>query len=153
MKLFYFLEKIGKRVLYCDTDSIIFISRNNEYEPELGNYIGQFTNEIDPEDGNYIEEFVTAGPKSYAFKTDTGVTDCTVKGITFNYLTSLQINFDSIQNIVCCEKDKILTVEQEKFIRDRHSFEIHTEKQNKIYRYVFDKRVVLKDLKTLPFGY
>lgn len=153
IKLFNEMVKIGDRVLYCDTDSIIFVSRPGCYEPELGNYLGDFTNEIDPDDGSHIVEFVSAGPKNYAYKTDTGYTQCTVKGITFNYLASLKIDFNCIKDIVCCNRDKIISVSNNKFIRDRDNFVVHTEKQDKIYRYVFDKRVVLKDLSTLPFGY
>jgi hypothetical protein len=152
LKLFHYMQKLDKRVLYCDTDSIIFISRENEYEPELGSFLGQFTSEIKAP-SSYITEFVSAGPKNYAIKTDTGETDCTVKGITFNYLTSLEITFDSLKNIVCCERDKVITVLQEKFIRNRDKFEIHTETQKKQYRYYFDKRVVFNDFTTLPFGF
>lgn len=151
--LYNYLDKLNDRVLYCDTDSIIFVSRENEYEPPLGNYLGDFTNEIDPADGDHIIEFVSAGPKNYAYKTDKCVTDCTVKGITFNYLASLEINFDSIKDIVCCDREKIIKVPQDKFIREREPFEIHTTVQQKIYRYVFDKRVVKDDLSTLPFGF
>lgn len=45
------LERLGKRVLYFDTDSIFFISKPGEYEPSLGEYLGEFTNEIDPSEG------------------------------------------------------------------------------------------------------
>ena len=43
-----------------DTDSIIFILKENRYEPELADYLGKFTNELKGD--NYIEEFVSAGP-------------------------------------------------------------------------------------------
>ena len=74
LRLYNEIDKLGTRCLYFDTDSIIFISRPGEYEPKLGNYLGEFTNEIDPKDGNYIVEFVSAGPKNYAYLLDTGVT-------------------------------------------------------------------------------
>jgi hypothetical protein len=41
-----------------NTDSIIFISNENHYEPELADYLGKFTNEL--KGGNFIEEFVSA---------------------------------------------------------------------------------------------
>ncbi len=46
MRLYEELFKIDERVLYYDTDSIIFISKENHYEPELAYYLGKFTNEI-----------------------------------------------------------------------------------------------------------
>ena len=50
-----------------DTDSMIFISRPNEYEPKTGKYLGQMTNEIDSKKGNFISKFVSAGPKNYSY--------------------------------------------------------------------------------------
>jgi hypothetical protein len=46
MRLYEKLFKIDERVLYFDTDSIIFISNENHYEPELADYLGKLTNEI-----------------------------------------------------------------------------------------------------------
>lgn len=153
IKLFREIEKLGDRMLYCDTDSIIFITKPGLYEPPLGSYLGDFTDEIDKNDGNHIIEFVSAGPKNYAYKLDSGLTECTVKGITFNYLASLKINFDSIKDIVCCNRDQQISVEQQKFIREIKDFDVHVSNEKKNYRYVFDKRVVQNDLSTLPFGY
>ena len=45
LDLYKELEKIDRRLLYFDTDSIIYVSRPQENEPVLGNYFGQFTNE------------------------------------------------------------------------------------------------------------
>jgi hypothetical protein len=75
IKLFNELQKLGDRVLYFDTDSIFFISRVGQYEPPLGDYLGQFTSEIDQKLGNHIVEFVSGGPKNYAYRFDTGYTD------------------------------------------------------------------------------
>jgi len=45
-----------------DTDSIIFVSKPDEYEPVLGSNLGEWTNEISSEDGGYIKTFFSAGP-------------------------------------------------------------------------------------------
>jgi hypothetical protein len=67
--LYSFLEKVGERVLYYDTDSIIYISREGEYDPPTGNFIGDMTDELEEYGcGSYITEFVCGGPKNYAFK-------------------------------------------------------------------------------------
>ena len=63
LKLFKLLTKLGKRVLYFDSDSVIFVS--GLWEPELGDFLGDLTNEIDGDD--YIIEGVFPGPKNYAF--------------------------------------------------------------------------------------
>ena len=40
------MQKLGKRVLYHDTDSIIFSVKDGEYVPPLGTYLGQLTDEL-----------------------------------------------------------------------------------------------------------
>jgi hypothetical protein len=74
MKLYEESFKNDDTVLYFDTDPIIFISKENHYEPELADYLGKFTNEIKCD--NYFEEFVSAGPKNYGYKLNNGQTSC-----------------------------------------------------------------------------
>ena len=91
LKLYSELEKLQDRVLYFDTDSIIFVEHTNnttEYKPKLGNYLGELTNEIKKDKGTHIVEFVSSGPKLYAYRTNTGYTKCVVKGFTLNYTSS-----------------------------------------------------------------
>ena len=59
IKTFGFTGKdlLDDRVLYFDTDSCIFISKEGFWEPELGDYLGDLTNEIEGSHGNYIVEF------------------------------------------------------------------------------------------------
>ena len=40
LKLYSELEKLGRRVLYYDTDSVIYVSRPGQYDPPLGDYLG-----------------------------------------------------------------------------------------------------------------
>ena len=71
------LNRLQDRVLYFDTDSIIYLTRENDaYEPETGVYLGKFTNELDKDE--YITEFVCAGPKNYEYKTNKNNTECTI---------------------------------------------------------------------------
>ena len=82
LKLYREIARLGERVLYFDTDSIVFISRPGEYEPPLGNFLGEFTDELTCKEigckesnctkTHYITEFISAGPKNYSFKTDVG---------------------------------------------------------------------------------
>ena len=109
------MEKLNERVLYFDTDSIIFVTRPGDYVPPTGNYLGDFKNEISE---GYIQEFVSAGPKNYAYRLNNGKTKCTIKGFTKNYLASLKITFDEIKHIVCEEQEKKIQVEQLTFKRN-----------------------------------
>ena len=90
LKLYSYLERLGERVLYTDTDSVIYVHQDNECEVPLGNCLGDMTDELEKPYGvgSYITEFVTGGPKNYAFrvfsaKTNTvAATECKVRGIT-----------------------------------------------------------------------
>ena len=42
LMLYNVMEKLGKNIMYCDTDSIIFVSREGEYEPETGDSLGEW---------------------------------------------------------------------------------------------------------------
>ena len=149
IKLFLELEKLGDRVLYFDTDSIIY-KKNAIYEPKIGDYLGEFTNEID--DGMEIIEFASAGPKNYTYKITNNKTFCKVKGINLNYKNSKIINFDKIRAIVMKEIESE-NVQNNTIVRKKKDWSLSSHKQYKIYRMIYDKRILFDDLKTLPFGY
>lgn len=89
LKLYSYLETLGDRTLYADTDSVIFTARPGEWLPSLGDYLGDMTDETP---GKKIVSFVTGGPKNYAYiaQDEDGKinTCCKVKGITLNYKNS-----------------------------------------------------------------
>jgi hypothetical protein len=147
------LHKLGSRVIYCDTDSIIFKYDSNGYNPTLDNFLGGFTNEIDPKDGTFIVEIVTPGPKTYATKTNLGVIHAKVKGITLNHLTELKINFDSMLDLVKNDQNKLIFAPQVVFKHNKKDWIVKTENINKMYRFCVTKVVVLDDLTTRPFGF
>lgn len=55
LKLYEEMDKLGRSVLYHDTDSIIYAS-NGINDPPLGNFLGEFTDELD---GDTITTFVS----------------------------------------------------------------------------------------------
>lgn len=105
LKLYTYLEKLGRRTLYCDTDSCIFVSRedSDEYSPPLGSLLGEMTDELG--EGTVIKSFVSGGPKFYGYRTHTAATGevtecCKVKGISLNFNNSLKINYNSIRDML-----------------------------------------------------
>ncbi|XP_071080637.1 uncharacterized protein [Haliotis cracherodii] len=65
LKLYETLALVGRRVLYFDTDSVIYIHRPHDANPELGHSLGELTDELD---GNTISTFVSGGPKNYGYE-------------------------------------------------------------------------------------
>lgn len=67
------LEQLDRRVLYYDRDSGIYVSKDGDWEPETGVYLGEVTDALN---GDYISAFVSAGPKNYSYKLSNGKTCC-----------------------------------------------------------------------------
>ena len=152
LKLYSELRKIGRDLKYCDTDSVFYIK--GRYKPIIGDYLGMFTNEIDPAEGNEIIEFASAGPKNYTYKLDSGITHTKVKGFDLNFTTSLKIDFEKIKDIVKNpSENKTIVLEQSNIKRNKNDWTVHSNHIEKIYRLVYDKRIILPNLTTIPFGY
>ncbi|XP_057656822.1 uncharacterized protein LOC130894202 [Diorhabda carinulata] len=107
LKLYSYLEKLGDRVIYHDTDSAIYVSRPGDtYEVPIGSYLGEMTDELaEYGEGSYITDFVSGGPKLYVYRVYSTDKDKTidiikVKGITLNYSTHKQVNFDKLKDMV-----------------------------------------------------
>ena len=69
LELYNYLEKLGRRVLYYDTDSVIFTHKEGEWLPQVGDFLGNMTDEMTEHgQGSHIVEFVSGGPKNYGLK-------------------------------------------------------------------------------------
>ena len=156
LKLYSYLEGLGPRALYADTDSVIFSSKQGEWKPMLGDYLGDLTDELPCKE---IDTFVTGGPKNYGIKLrkpdeEGNLTYCKIRGITLNYKNSLDINFDVIERFVTETPDQKVTVlDSHKITRDRDNAKLLTISQNKDYRLVFDKRVQRDNYVSYPYGF
>lgn len=119
--------------------------------PPLGDFLGDFTDELAPNE--HIIEFVSGGSKNYAYKLNSGKTDCTVKGYAINHLTNLILNFDSIKNCVKNPSTELI-IPQLKFVKDNSTWLIKTCIINKTYNCMtYNKRLLRENGETLPFGF
>ena len=166
LKLYEELQRLGSRVLYMDTDSLIYVSRDGDYEPKLGDYLGEFTNEltckaveckkIDCKERHYIAEFLSAGPKNYSYRTDIGTSNCKVRGFTLNKTNSLLINFDFMKELVITPDGTNISrtiTEPTKITRHKTKSVIYNRPLFKTYKKLYDKRVVLPNYETRPYGF
>ena len=166
LKLWEVMKRLGSRVLYHDTDSIIYsTSPSDTYYPPLGEYLGDLTDElackevgckVENCEGHWIEEFVSCGPKNYTYKLNTGEITCKVRGFSLNHRNSLIINFNSMKRALYDWFEKkpvqLVTVKTE-IRRDKHKPIVYNRIVNKNYGVVYDKRKVCRDMSTVPFGY
>ena len=152
LKLYDLLDLLQERVLYYDTDSVIYVHKPDKPDPPLGNYLGDLTDELN---GDYITSFVSGGPKNYAYRTKGGKTDTKIRGITLDYAATGKLNHDVVRALVHlhtnCDTDAVDM--PFKITRDKKEKNIVTKKMKKDYRVVYNKRVITENYETLPYGY
>jgi hypothetical protein len=163
LELYNLLYKLEKRCLYYDTDSVIFTAKPGEYIPKTGQYLGQLTDEIDPKNTGkyYINKYVSIGPKCYAYSVANTENNeqkitCKTKGISINYTTQNDVNFDSmkkfIDDIINDNRQTSIDVAQS-HIKVTKDYNVETVYNTKNFKLVYNKRKLLRDYYTLPFGY
>ena len=159
LKLYHYLDILGQRVLYYDTDSVIFRQVPGQPTIAVGDFLGDMTNEL--EGGDHIVEFVSGGAKNYGYKTKQGKVECKVKGFKLNVRGRETLNYEVVKRNVLAELDNPLeerrvvpVVNPNHFKRDQASKKIALVQQRKQYGLVFDKRVVNPITRTsTPYGY
>ena len=159
LPLYAALEQLQERVLYYDTDSVIFLQDEGQCNPVLGNYLGEFTSELDHDD--YITEFVSGGPKNYGYQTKKGKIECKVRGFHLNSEGKTQLNYHVMRQNVLDEIQKPLqkprqtqVVKTYQIVRDPQTYQLYTFPDYKRYQLVYDKRVVDPiSFQTFPYGY
>ena len=159
LRLYEALELLGERVLYFNTDSIIYLEEPGQTHPTLGDYLGEFTSEL--EDDDYIEEFVSGGPKNYGYKTKKGKVECKIRGFRLNSEGKAQLNYDVMrQNILDeiqhpqREPRQTQVVKMHHIVRDAKTYDLYTYPDYKRYQLVCDKRVIdPSTFQNYPYGY
>ena len=151
LELYKYLEQLGERVLYCDTDSVIYKSAPGDVHPPLHDAMGGMTDELD---GCHITEFTSNGAKTYGYRTSDGDQVLKCKGFTLNKLTSDKITFNVMKDLATGDSDFTVTVDDpQKIRRDTKRRKVCTTTQTKRYRRTFDKRVMMGDYTSVPYGY
>ena len=137
-----------------DTDSLVYISKPNNPEPEVGTALGELANEL-KDDKDYITEFVAAGAKNYGYKTHFGKTALKVRGFTLNTLTREALNLQSMIDIVTQEPTRKVDVFMGTTIKhDEMTKSLHIIENKKQYQMIFDKRSIQCNSRmSIPFGY
>ena len=97
LKLYDVLDRLKERVLYYDTDSVVFVSKPGDPEPSTGPYLGELTDELK---GDHITTFISGGPKNYCYRTNTNKVETKIRGITLNCSALERVNIDVIHELV-----------------------------------------------------
>ena len=160
LKLYTYLKRLDRQVLYFDTDSVIYSHVPGQAFEENGDYLGDLTDEL--EAGEHIVEFTSGGPKNYGYETSSGKTECKVRGFSLASVRgSSQLNYGVLRDNVLDEvqdprgERRVIDVTNPHFFtRDAATKELRVAPRTKKYGLVFDKRVV--DPETFisyPYGF
>ena len=159
LRLYEALELLGDRLLYFDTDSVVFVHQPGQASPALVQYLGEFKDELG--EGDTIVEFCSAGPKNYAYKTQCDQMVCKVRGFSLNCQGAAQLNYEVLRPNVLDELHVPLAEPRTTRITQSHtiqrkakSYTLHTRPSHKDYRLVCSKRVVDPETaQSYPYGY
>ncbi|KAL2102869.1 hypothetical protein ACEWY4_002037 [Coilia grayii] len=156
LRLYELMDRLGDRLLYSDTDSVIYVSREGDWNPPLGNFLGELTSEL--AEGDYITEFCSGGPKTYGYLTAQGKSCMKAKGITLNAENAQHIRLDTLVDLVHdYVKDRDSTrhvlARVDNIVRVKHNISLKNKSSVKKFKVVYNKRVLLPDYTTLPYGY
>jgi hypothetical protein len=164
LKLYSYLDLMGPRIIYMDTDSVFFTEKPGEPTLPLGDYLGDLTDELsDFGQGAYISEFVSGGPKNYAFEVTIPQTNSKkyvikAKGFTLNHQNLGIVNFHSMRDMVLSsDSDELgdnnfLVTKTDKIIR-RGMGNLFSKSEDKVYQLHYTKRKEIDNFRSVPWGY
>ena len=153
IKLWKKLHELGERVLYYDTDSIIYKTHIGESHLQRGPYLGDLTNEL--EEGRHITEFVSTDPKSYAYRDNKATQVIEFKDISKTLYNIIKINLETMVKCVSDASFRVSEVDRPRkmlFKIDKFG-RVKTQFQMKTFRMVYKKRCTGDQYVTYPFGY
>jgi len=162
LRLLKMLRQLDDRVLYFDTDSVIYTSKPGDWEPERGNILGDWDNQLEQGE-SHIVSFASLGPKTYSYITDTGRVEIKAKGISQNGYTENILGADLKQTGVALtgetfarlldnKEDKLQVVYPSHLKKNSKDCSIRSVVLSKTIRPVYDKRILHSDFTTRAYG-
>ena len=110
LMLYNKLDYLKEKVLYFDTDSIIYADDGTK-NIKTGDMLGDMTDETS---GKGINSFALTGPKSYSFKYGDNEQKSAIKGFTLNNENNNLLNHDSLSKILRKQIREITIVNETK---------------------------------------
>jgi len=153
LQLLEVLETAGSDALYCDTDSLFYLTRDNFdcLAAKTGAYLGFLTNELEQYgEGSYIDQFCAGGPKNYSYRVCGGAVGIKTKGITITAGCRDTVTHETLRRMVLEGGSVKITGRQ---IRRTEDLSLVTVDSSKVWQTCYTKRRLVNRFYTLPFGY
>ena len=162
LRLLKMLRQLDSRTLYFDTDSVIYTSKAEQWEPSLGNILGDWDNQLEKGE-SHIVSFASLGPKTYTYTTDTGRVEIKAKGISQNGFTENILGMDlqptgtalasgTFSHLLENKADEVQVVYPFHLKKNSKDCSIHNVMMPKTIRLVYDKRILHDDYTTRAYG-
>ena len=160
LKLYSYLDIVKERALYCDTDSVAYISRPGEPDLPLGTHLSDLTDQVaeDHGPGSFILEFAAGGPKNYGYKVAVGG-DLTktkvcikVRGISINTSCDQMVTFENLKAMVTGDVNNI-NIPIPRQIARLPGWKIVTRASRKNWQAKNTKRRRVDMARTVPHGF
>ena len=149
LRLYEELEKLGDRVVYCDTDSIIYEYDKSKYNTTTGKMLGDW--EAEGEEDHKMIEFVGIAPKAYSYRLETDEEEIKSKGVSMTIENQKKITFDSYKRLI--DNQQSIKTNMMDFNKSSKGITtIHSVKDISFNPNNF-KRNIINKYETLPYGY
>lgn len=117
--------------------------------------LGEWTDELKKDE--HIKLWVSTGPKSYHYKTNLGKNITKIKGFTLNYQNLEKLNGDTMLKLIKENmnelKHSFVDLSYNTITRDTKTKNLVNKLETKKFKFEYDKRVILPNYDTVPYGY
>lgn len=146
------MEQVQDRILYTDTDSIIYVSRHGEPDLPESSLLGGLKSELSNK--QYITEFYCTGAKSYYYKVAEGTKTFDVfkiKGFKLSKENLLTLQNSNFVNLAQKGKESLI-LDNFSITRNKLAGELINNENKKKLKNTFNKRILKKNFDTYAIG-
>jgi hypothetical protein len=129
---------VRDRLLYVDTDSLMFILSPHASENlPMGHHLGELTNEL--KKGEVIVRFVSGGPKVYAYITNLGRCVVKIKGFKLTKRNLAAFSFDNLEKVILTYIDENMDSSINRVRNSQNSVKRHEKLREEIFEMFHSK--------------
>ncbi|XP_055345824.1 uncharacterized protein LOC129593479 [Paramacrobiotus metropolitanus] len=151
LKLLQQLRLVEDRLLYCDTDSVMFVSELEKPDPPLGDLLGEFSDDLG---GNYFVEWLALAKKTYCQMMSTGEERIKCKGIPKTEALKDRFHGSVLRDMLFSTgPSTVQACDDITFKRNTTDFIIQTVPLQRRVGCTFTSRVIGENFVTYPHGY
>jgi hypothetical protein len=160
--LYKAVNKLGDKILYMDTDSVLFAQEIGTELLPVGDQLGQLGDELEAYgDGSYIQAYAAAGAKNYAYRVATPQSDGSLKftevrklkGFTLCFDTANSTTLEKLKELIDGDRDIDVINQKNQIVRGKQ-FDILSKDVEKKMKCTLNKRIQFYDstYSSIPYG-